>query len=432
MVKIIRCSVLLAMLLILSYCGHRKPPTGGPVDTEKPTVVSVTPEPYSLLNQGIIEITFSKPIDRSSIYAGRGGVYIYPVINEKKFRWLDSNTLRVEFDEELKENSNYYLSISQSIRDLRRNELNKDYLYIFHTGKLTNNRIGGTITYEREEDSGSEISFTLMSADSVRIFSKKVKGDRYNIEYLDERDHIVRAYIDKNNNKRYDIGREPFFQKSVLQAQYREVSLHMEYFDDTKPEIRTAHAPFNNQIRVNMNKPVVEIGEIKVSTADSLHKELEVFSYDFLDETIEIITAAMDSVKYEVTLLAVKDGKNNKADSLWIDFNPSITKDTQPLTIVENFPRNGAVVETVNPALRVKFSKHIYTEDIIYSVVDTMTGSEIPFDVHRIDSRQFMFVPVSFLAGRQTYKLVIREETADVSGNKLEETFELNFLPIAE
>ena len=140
----------LITLLIVS-CGNRKSPTGGKVDTEKPILSAISPDNYSGIDEGIIEITFSKPMDRSSVYDGERGLYFYPLINQKKYRWTD-NTLTVEINEELLSGYNYYLSVSENIRDLRNNNLEKDYLFIFHTGKLVDQKIDGYITYEKEED----------------------------------------------------------------------------------------------------------------------------------------------------------------------------------------------------------------------------------------------------------------------------------------
>ncbi len=425
----------LAIILVLSFsifsCGHRKSPTGGEVDKEKPTVVAVTPEAFSELDQNVVEITFSKPIDRSSVYSGDGGIYIYPLIEEKRYRWSD-NTLRIEFEEMLYPFTNYYLTVSRSIRDLRNNQLDNDYLFVFHTGMLATNRIAGNIKTELEEDVGEEVTIAVLSADSVRVFSKKVSGTRYSIEYLNDASHIIRAFIDTNNNNRYERDRDPFDQHEVPPGRFHEVDIYLEYFDDTKPEIRSVNVPFRNQVLVNMNKPIVTVAEIQIVSEDSLQTELEVLNYDFINNQIEIITEPMDSLRYKLTLRGIEDGKDNYAEERVHEFPASMLEDEQLLRIDSHVPRNGAVVENLQPVIKVRFSKHITTEFISFSLIDSVTNAEIPVEIRRLDSRTIAFTPHERLTGRRSYRLIIEEESHDYSGNELEEQLELNFLPIAE
>lgn len=431
MISVFKAAVILLALSAVFSCGHRESPTGGEVDKEKPTIVAVTPEEFSELDQNVIEITFSKPIDRSSVYSGDGGIYIYPLIEEKRYRWSD-NTLRIEFEEMLYPFTNYYLTVSQSIRDLRNNQLDKDYLFVFHTGILATNRITGNIETELEEDIGKEVNLTVLSADSVRVFSKKVTGSRYNIEYLNDAAHIIRAFIDKSRNNRYDRDRDPFDQVEVPPGRFHEADLYLEYFDDTKPDIKSVNVPFRNKILVNMNKPIISVAEIAITAEDSLQTELNVLDHDFIDSQIEIITEPMDSLKYKISLRDVKDGKDNHAEELRDDFSASMREDRQPLRIESHVPRNGAVVSDLQPELTVTFSKHINPDFIGFTLIDTISNTEVPAEIRRLNSRTIAFKPKDRLTGRRSYRLIIEKESHDYSGNSLEEPLELNFLPIDE
>ncbi len=67
----------LLILLLLASCGHKKTATGGKVDNVKPEIVNINPQQLENISEGVIEVTFSKPIDRTSILSG---VTIYPTI----------------------------------------------------------------------------------------------------------------------------------------------------------------------------------------------------------------------------------------------------------------------------------------------------------------------------------------------------------------
>jgi len=431
--KYLTINIVLMLLLFVCIhsCGNRKSPTGGEKDTESPTIVSINPEPFSDISDRNIQITFSKPINRSTVYASERGIYIYPFINNKQYRWTD-NTLTIEINEDLQDDTNYYLTVGRAIRDLRDNQLDKEYTYVFHTGSLSEHRIDGYIAYELEEDVGKKVNINVLSSDSLRIFSKKVTGNRFSIRHLNEKEHIIRAFIDKNNNNRYDIGNEPYFQGTTPKTRFSELQINLQYFDDTKPEILAARASFKNHILVSLNKSVVNFESMNITSADTLKHQLDIVGYDFIEDTIEIITSNMDSLRYEIVIKELQDNKNNKNQILSTEFQANTKQDTTYLQITEYNPRNGAVVETLRPALRISFSKHVLVDHIDFKLVNTMTNQEVSTFTHQVNSRLLMIVPEEDLQSRQTYRLNIDKTSTGALGNPLDEEFELNFLPIAE
>jgi len=98
----------LALTLLSSSCGSRRSPTGGPEDTEKPKVLTTYPAQFGQLSDGRIEINFSKSLDKSSVAQA---VYIYPPIQNKKIT-VDKSTMRIRIDEKLKQDTNYYITLS--------------------------------------------------------------------------------------------------------------------------------------------------------------------------------------------------------------------------------------------------------------------------------------------------------------------------------
>lgn len=426
--KVFSCLLLLLSLLYVS-CGNRKALTGGKEDVEKPTIVSIIPEQFSDLTGKNIEITFSKPIDRSSVYSGDGGIYIYPLITNKKFRWKD-NVLTIEIDETLQVNQNYHLTVSQQVKDMRRNNLDKDYHFTFHTGTLLYGNISGTITYELEEDQNSPITLNVFSADSLRVFQQEAKKNYYRIDYLSDNDYIVKAFIDKNQNKKYDFGREPYFESTFNPSKQRSLNLIMEYDDDTEPEIKSITVNHCELMTIQFNKHIKELTEPKILAKDSLATEVRIISYDIIGDRLEIVTTPLDSLNYHVVLSDVKDKKNNVAKELRREIKGKTDKDKTYPEIITTSPRNGAVINTLLPELDITFSKYMKKDFIKTELFDSISKKNIPIIVEQKTSRVISIKPLKPLEGRLSHQLIIYSDTSDIFGISLKENFELQFLPI--
>ncbi len=416
------------LLFFLSACGNKKSPTGGPIDQELPVIAAIFPEPFSDISGKNIEITFSKHIERSSATSGERGIHL-PDIDSKRIRW-DDTTLTIEIQETLIPNRNYFLSLSQNITDLRRNQLDKTYTYIYHTGELSEKSILGAIHYEKEEDKNYPVTFNVLSADSLFIFRKEIRGTNYLIENLNYEEYILQAFIDKNNNQRYDLNSEPFFQALADSTATSRIDLKLEYFDDRKPEIKNVKANFLHLLSVSFNKEIKSIQEITITTADSLMEDLGTAGFDYLKNEIEIITAPMDSLEYKIVITNVEDFKGNIAEELTYTFTGSSEIDTKPPQIIGTEPRNGAVVDTLTPEIIIQFSKYMFSYRINVELLDTITGNKIPTIIIPVSSRQIMVQPMNKLNERQTYKLTVLKTTRDTADLHLEENYELNFIPI--
>ncbi|MFA7049297.1 MAG: Ig-like domain-containing protein, partial [Bacteroidales bacterium] len=74
-------ALFLILMMLLCACGSKKNPTGGPEDTEKPSILSSVPAEYGDISSGIIEIDFSKAMDKSSL---SNSVFFYPPIANRR------------------------------------------------------------------------------------------------------------------------------------------------------------------------------------------------------------------------------------------------------------------------------------------------------------------------------------------------------------
>lgn len=128
--RLIGTTAFLLLMVLTTACGSKRNPTGGSVDTEKPALISSYPAELETLSQGILEIDFSKAMDKGSI---TNAVYIYPPVLDRKIT-LSKATLRIEINENLKPDTFYYVTLTTRLKDLRGNALDKPYTLTFKSG----------------------------------------------------------------------------------------------------------------------------------------------------------------------------------------------------------------------------------------------------------------------------------------------------------
>lgn len=415
---------LILIVCIFCSCGHRKSPTGGPEDTEKPEIISVFPSEFSNISDQDIEVVFSKPIDRSTIMSG---LYIYPPILQKKFKW-DKNTLIVKILEKLEDNTSYFFTFNTNIKGERKNNLDKDYTFVYSCGELAGNRISGTVDWEDPEDSILMAKFTLMTADSTFILSREIKTSAFQFDHLNNFDHILEAYADKNKNGKYDYGDEPYFFQTIPAAAYSSVQVEMAYEDTIKPAVKSVQAIWNNELHFTFDEPVLGFNDLAITSDDSLSRQLKIKTHFLKNTVLTVLTLPMDSLRYRSTFLGLQDLKNNLADSSSIIFNASAVVDSLPPKLLHISPRNGETINSDLPEIRIEFSEIILETGFHVSLTDVEKKKEIPLQLIAGNSKIYKLKPAKKLENYSSYRLSIEAE--DVNGNKFPDPHEINFIVI--
>jgi ribonuclease HI len=401
------------ILITVISCGHRKNPTGGKKDTIKPEIISITPTEYSDLTDQNIEVVFSKPIERSTILSG---LIIYPPIRKKKFKW-DKSTLTIRIMEKLEPNTNYFVTFTSRITGEHGNELAQEYTYVYSSGELSMNRISGRVVFEKEEDEKLPVLSTLMTSDSTFVFNRLIDRATFALDYLNNIDHILEAYCDKNQNDKYDYGDEPYCYLQIPADKFTSVSLEMTYSDTLKPTLKSARSSWNNQIEINFDEPVAEFQDISIASADSIPKPLNVIEYVLKDEMLLLLTEPMDTLKYQATLTGLTDLKKNRADTLSIILDSNALIDSIPPEIMGISPRNGGTVGEYEPIIRIEFSEIVLSENIYAKLFETETTNEISLRLISGDSDVYEFKPAVKLKNYSTYNILV--EAKDLNENKL-------------
>lgn len=408
----------------LTSCGHKKNPTGGKKDTIQPEIVSVIPDEYSDISDSNIEVVFSKPIERNTILSG---IYIYPPILKKKYSW-DGNILTIKILEELEKNTNYYFTFSDKIKGEHSNFLNKSSTFIFASGKLNENRISGSFIYEEIEDNNKPIQMTILTADSTEIFSLETKGETYLIEDLNNVEHIVRAYIDKNKNERYDDESEPYFQKSIDPAGSTTMDISLAYADTVKPQLKSTNVICNNSIDLKFSEPISSFSKISINTADSLETKVDIIAQHLHNDELSLLTTVLDTLKYKIQISDILDLKNNMTSESSLLFDGISLQDTIPPEVISSNPRTGSSVNSFLPKISILFSEIILEDDIEIKLIEVETGNIEDIVILNKNSKHYILSPQHRLNNYSSYKFTMQAK--DSSGNVMTKPLEIVFLPI--
>ncbi len=425
--KVFSLLLVIAMAIFLCCCGSEKEPSGGPKDTVKPELVNVDPGEFESISGGRIEVTFSKPIDRATILTG---IHIYPTILQKKYRWTDDNTVQIRIYERLEENTNYYLMFSQNIKGMHGNTLDKDYLFTFASGELQRMRLSGDIEYESAADAGKDIQFSLFDADTVNVFKQVITGDNYILDNLNPGKYIIESYIDLTGNNSYNYGEEPYFRSEVELEKNQVLTWQMAYEDSLAPSLRDVKTLSGTQLIAFFSEVPKSIGSIRITAQDSLNSELPIIQYNVFEDTLHILTAVHDTLKYKLDIRNLVDFKENYSEIDSIFYQGVAHADTTAPRVLYTVPRNGTSIETRMPDIEIKFSEMILSDNIDLTMRSVETGESIGVEIVEGNSSRFVLRPESTLTNYNTYVLTIGKKTCDPAGNPMRESVDISMIPI--
>lgn len=417
-----RLLLLLTILiyLMLSACGSKKSPTGGPQDTDKPQILGSSPAEFGDIGNGVIEISFSKDMDRTSL---ANSVFIYPPILKKKMV-IDGPSLKITLQEKLQDNTNYYITLSSRLKDLRGNSLDKNQTLVFKHGTLNNCKISGTISCEQPGDEGMPLELSLFTQDSLLVLSNRISGSTYSLETLNPQAYRIKAFIDRNLNGKYDLGLDPFFEGSTIAKSAATLDMFLAYADSSKPRIRRVTSVSNRELVVTLSEQIRSVKSIDIYSDYNVSIEHSLLDMDKLN----ILCAPLDSIEYTIQLKGVEDMKGNISEMVESKFYSKGRSDTQAPSVSYSNPRNGATVNSLQPIIEVYFSELIPPENIQVKLSDGK--SNIPIKRMPGFGRMYRFQPTKELKNYSSHVFSILGSTSDISGNKMKKDYELQFIPI--
>jgi len=421
--RVIKYLAILAFIILLSACGSKRNPTGGPVDTVNPEIVATLPQEFGSITDQI-EITFSKAMDKGSFLEG---LYFYPPISAKKLSY-SGRTLQIRINEALKPNTNYYVTLSTRIKDTRGNPLSRNHSLVFSSGKLNELRLSGNISYEDAADSSLPLSIDLYSADALLVLSQITQGSSYAIEALNPAEYVLRAYQDKDANGRYDFSNEAWFESRIHLKSTSNLDLKMAYADTSMVEIREIRPVSERELDILFTEIPASIGTVSIRSSNG--NRLPVLIKELDGQKLTLITEAQDSLSYKLEIRDLLDRKSNLNKVSGIRFQGSRKADLEAPRLLASIPRNGTSVSSLQPVLELRFSEIIPQKTMRVRLEASDTGNVIPIEVLTGDSRIYRFRPLSPLANYRSHRLIVQADTQDSAGNPLGTEAIINFLPL--
>ena len=417
---------LVIILLLLSACGSKDTLTGGPVDEVNPEILSVYPEELQDIGSGEIELVFSKDLDKVSVDRA---IYIYPAVENLEVK-IKKSTVKITFEPTLQEDTNYYLTINSNLKDVRNNSFEKPQTLTFKHGKLNTYKVRGVITYEDETLKGKPVSLSLLTSDSLLVMNTTLESDRFEIEYLNPADYLLRSYADVNDNTRYDFGKDLFYE-GIFQQSERSARLYHALADSTLPKIRSGRFQYRTQLSLNLSEEISKFESIKITAKnDSI-----TIPYTFAvinEKYLNLITEPVDTLTYKVSIEGMEDLKGNIREATAINVKGVTIRDTIPPTILSTEPEDGRTVKTLNPEITITFSEIIPKQYLGCNLYEIETGKEIKLTNLKGNNSTVVFMPIQKLRPYYSYRFVVNNSTADTAFNYLKEDYEIVFLPVAE
>ncbi len=430
-------SIILLILLISIGCGRKKPPTGGPVDTKSPEIISFSPENYATNFTGkLLEIIFSKEIEQSSFLSAFN---IYPPMGKTKLKWR-KNSLKIEFSEDFNQNTTYSVTIDKRCKDAHNNKLAQIYTYIFSTNKkLPDNSIKVEIdSIANSTLNQGNVYVSLYDEDTLLVISKEVNEfGQVEFSCLTEGIYFINAFQDLNDDFLYSFDSEPTAEKTVeLNKQIINVNLYLSLADTTKPHLKAIKTLHRNSIELVFTEPVNTsedfLSKVKIVPIEKIENTLEIKDYLLNNDKIILITGDQDSVKYKLYVNEIEDEKGNinKSDSLV--FIGNIHLDNTPLSIVSYYPPDGTTMDSLLPCVVIKFDKILPQRNIVAFFLNNENNQKVPLVIDKIASNEYRFSPKKKLKNYVPYAFILDKKTQDYNGNELDSLFKINILPISK
>lgn len=423
--KLKYCLILLQIVfcVLFTACGSKKSPMGGPVDTIKPTILNITPNNYEQIVNNTISITFSKPIDKNTV---NSSIQIYPPILNKKLTW-NNNTLTIKIQDDLKDNTNYFLNISSGLKCSHGNTLENSISYIFKNGNLNNEKVSGNFLYEDETDKLLSKRILLLDTDSLLILEKNLTDNNFLFDNLNKQDFILRTFIDKNKNNRYDPESEPYFQSDVFNKLYKPLQIKLAYADTTKPDIKNIKALSKNDIEVVFTKKLLNMPHV-LFIDENKSSSLPILASSLENNTAHFITSDQDTIKYRVTVNQLVDSKLNTSPEKQLYMNGSDKSLTTPLKIISTNPRTGAAITESRPRIKIIFSEIMLSKNVHYSLIEMETNKSIPISIIEGNAKSIVFMPDQPLKKFNSYTFKILKKTHNHHNLELANDTEILFL----
>ncbi|MBI5020315.1 MAG: Ig-like domain-containing protein [Ignavibacteriales bacterium] len=438
--KIILNSLLLLSTFTIFNCAGIDSPSGGPPDKNPPTILKTYPKPGELNYNGKrFSFSFNKYINRRSL---EESFFVSPPIGDLEFEW-DGKDLEVVFQESLRPNTTYIITLGTDLTDIRGNKLLQSYTVPFSSSdKIDSASIAGIVNDDKPE--GIMIfayPLELISPDTLNpakikpvYVTQTGKNGSFVLPFLKIGSYRIFAIRDEYKNLLYDAGIDQYgvtvndisLSDSIKNIEGIQFKMAME--DTTPPFLSSVRAIDDSHILLRLSESIDwhTVDVQNVSIEDTLSKtKLDVLDLSFVDEDnkdAQVVTKKQDVGRnFRVWLSGWKDESGNAmlpplntgefASEMLVDTSiPKIDlKNIKNRNV--NYPVDDSIKVTFNePIIKHKFEKG-------FQIVDS-TGTLVDGKFMWEHSAKASFIPTTLLFKGMKYTIkCVLDSIEDYSGN---------------
>jgi len=440
MINLYKFIVLIGTSFILIQCANQLPPPGGPVDKVPPEVLEVYPSNGTInFDDDHFEIIFSEYIEKLSIM---DALFISPEIKNIGYDW-SGTSVEITFDDTLKENTTYSVSIGSGIQDLNnKNNLAKAINFAFSTGaKLDVGEIAGRVY---DTDPNGVMVFAYMKTDTfANPIVEKPKnisqvGENGEFRYLGLANGTYRVFAvkEENKNRIYNIGEDmygaPFIEITLTDSDslFEGLNFRLTKEDTLAPYITSVTMTDRNHILIEYSENIdsSKVTKDNFFIVDSINQKVTYTRHLFQANQIkyEYFITVEDSLSEDGKHFLVTENIFDKYGNEMVYDAYDFVVSTVPDTIAPSFKKIETGFEQnkldyKDPTFILNYNDGITSDGFNEAVAIKYKEKKYSFDISRIDDASYQIKILNKLKPNRKLELSIdNSKLVDAAGNILD------------
>ncbi|MBI2619782.1 MAG: Ig-like domain-containing protein [Ignavibacteriales bacterium] len=433
----------------LVSCAGQVPPSGGPLDTDPPVIISVYPAPNTtFFHDSRIAFEFDEYVDRRSF---EESVFISPFVGPLEFDWSGTE-VEIAFSERLRENTTYVVTVGTDVVDTRnKNRMAEAFILAFATGgEIDRGGIDGTVYSALRNDPAAGVMVFAYRLDGLNpdtldpqsskpdYITQTGKSGKFSFRHLSFGAYRLFAIRDEYKNLLYDPETDEI---GISQADMRlsdsdtlrtGLLFRLAREDTTAPRLVKVDAIHERMIVAEFSKNL-DIATIR-SGAFLISDTAGIRSFEVSDvapavpklNSVFVLTERpFENSPFRLTVQGVRDSVGHEISPLAnsLDFIPLVVPDTvapelrwlPPDSSRSILLMSEVQVTLSEPVRSVDWGDVVQLRDSLNRPVATVGGWN--------GSAGISFRPEHELAGLSWYRLLIRQGILeDYSGNRPKDT----------
>ncbi len=445
--------ILAAALLLLAGCANQLPPSGGDVDRIPPEIVEVYPEDGTTnYDEDYFEIEFSEYVNKRSF---KDALFISPFVEGKlDYSWTGT-TVTVEFEDGLKENTTYTVTVGTDVVDRNNsNRMVSAFTFTFSTGnQIDKNAISGRV-YSNDREGVLIFAYKLdEDADSLLnrkpdYVSQTGNDGTFQLSGLASADYRLFAVKDQFRDLIYDLDQDKIgvpsgdIHLSGNDTLVTGVNFKLFQPDTSAPRLMKGILTDERHLLLTVS----EQPDPSVITPDNFYlidstenkKYSITYAFNKLNKKDEIVlvTGSAPPVDNVVYLFAnvLKDTIGNKIFNDYVSIIVSDKPDTTAPLIGKTLPpNNSTAIDFENAVFKFYFDDAFVKDDIQRNITfsDTL-GKGVPFKIDFENDAALVVKPLKKLKPDKDYIIKIDFSAfKDMDGNSVDSVYEYKFKTIS-